>query len=264
MDRLLHLGIEILQTHRHAGESRLAQSNQVLARGHAGIGLDRNLVVEGLDRETRLHVVHELGQLFRGEVGGSAPSQVHLNHFPLLAEALHHQVELLLEPIQIGLGDFLASADHHVAPAEEAALLAEGDVEVEGERPILALLEGIFQLGETQLEIPRAPLVRPHRRRGVGGIAGPRPVILAQQFFDLFGGDASPGYGFGHCSAPGPIQGPGVGEFEPIPRKVALSPLIDRVILLGRSRVNREITDKTGVLPGVQGILAIHEEIHPG
>ena len=87
-------------------------------------------------------------------------------------------LDFALENLDVRRRDAVIFGDHHVARAEQAQALAEGKMHVERNRRA----RGIGRRVEL-LEIVRAEIILPHRRRGIAGVTRPRPIVFLQKLF---------------------------------------------------------------------------------
>ena len=192
-DGRLHLGGEVLHPHAQAVEPQRGQGVHVPGGGHPGIDLDGHL---GLGKEAEVggEGLHELTHLVRGEMGRGAPAPVELEHAVARPQGAGHLGDFAVQPVQVAAHHVLAPGDHHVAAAEVAAVLAEGDVDVEGERipgagggpgQPLRVVRGAEGLGEL-------------RSGGVAGVAGTGPVVAGQKL----AGDLECVVAFAHWVSP--------------------------------------------------------------
>src|SRR5260370_1202466 len=81
--RLLHVGMEILNAHAETVEAELAQSFEMLARGHAGVDLDANLTV-GVEMEMLFGACEQILDLCGCQVGWRAAAPMKLDHRAIL------------------------------------------------------------------------------------------------------------------------------------------------------------------------------------
>ena len=182
----MHLGGEVLHPHAQTVESQLGHDVHLLERGHPGIRLQSDLGV-GEEFEVVGDGPEDLAHLVRGEMGGRAPAPMELEHPAARRKGRRHHGEFLLEVLDVVAHHVLAPGDHHVAAAEVAAVLAEGNVDVEGER-ILAPAVG---RGETLVVLLGAEGVVELGRGGIARVARPRPVVSGEKFAGHLGGRGS-------------------------------------------------------------------------
>ena len=186
-DGRLHTRVKILHTHREAAEAELLQRGNLRRRRHPRVDLDGQFGI-GRDLEPGPDGLHEPPQLRRGEVGRCATTKVELvDAAAWRSEAVGGHRNLLQQVRQVGLRHVALLRRDDVAGAVEAALLAEGDVDVEREP---SLSRQSPQRG-AQVALPHAfvELVG----RGVGGVAGAGTVVPGAEFamHERFsGGDA--------------------------------------------------------------------------
>ena len=172
----LDLGREVLHTHAQPVEAHVAQRVDVRVRGHARIDLDRHLGF-GQDLEAIAHRLVEPSQLFRGVVGRRAAAPVVLRDLAPVRQMLRHEVDLAVQVVHVLGGALGALGDRDVAAAEGTALVAEGQMEIEGQR----LVGQGIGLRELVLVLRLADAVVELDRRRVRRVARAGPVVLAQQ-----------------------------------------------------------------------------------
>jgi hypothetical protein len=174
--RRLDVGIEILHPHRDAVEAEPLQQAQLCFAGDARVDLDRHLRV-GQDLEVlRHHLVQPL-DLRLVEVGRRAAAPVVLRDLAPVRQGCGDELDLALEPLEVGGRDLPLARDDDVAAAVEATLLAEREVQVERQRLVPAGVGGSQLPPEVGLAEFRMHL----DGRRVRGVPRTRAVVLLEQ-----------------------------------------------------------------------------------
>src|SRR5882762_9324446 len=176
MNRLLHLGLEVLNAHAETIKAEFAKSLEMRERGYSGVDLDADFTV-GIELKMFLCEREEILDLLGREVGGCAAAPMELDYGAILRDATADALHFLLEHVKIGWGDTFVFLDDDVARAEEAEAFAEGNVHVEGDGGA-----GGFGLGVNFFEIGRAEAVVPNGGRGIAGVTRAGAIVLGEKF----------------------------------------------------------------------------------
>ena len=179
-DRLLDVGVEVLHAHREPIEAEVAQRLEVLDGGHPRVDFDRHLRIV-LELEVSPDVGVDAPHLLRRVVGGGAAAPVILGDGAIALQATAHLRDLLLEMHEVAGRDAALLRDHDVAAAEEAALLAERQVDVETDRS--AALRGSPQMHRV---LGGADAIVELDGGGVRRVPGPRLVVALQEVVERF------------------------------------------------------------------------------
>ena len=102
----------------------------------------------------RVMISWQAGQLLLVEEGGGAAAPVELGEGAPVGQVPRHQRDLLLEDVEVRVRAGAIVRRHHVAPAEAAHLVAEREVDVDGERSL-----GRVGAGEVRGNLVRAECV---------------------------------------------------------------------------------------------------------
>src|SRR5216683_873153 len=174
--RLLHIGMEVLNTHAETVEAELAQSFEVLAGGYTRVDFDTNLAV-GVEMEMLFRECEEILDLLGGEVGWRATAPMELDDRAIFRDAAADALHLLLQNVKVGWRDAFVFLNDDVARAKETEAFTEGNMHVQRERRsgMLGFFMHFFQ-------IDRAESVVPDRSGGIAGIARPRTIVLCEEF----------------------------------------------------------------------------------
>src|SRR5258708_17901984 len=173
---LLDVGMEVLNAHAETVEAKLAQSFEMLARGHAGVDLDANLTV-GVEMEMLFGACAQILDLCGCQVGWRAAAPMKLDHRAILRDPAADALHLPLQHVEIGCRNVLVFLNDDVAGAKEAEAFTEGNVHVQRNgRP------GTFGLFVHSFEIGWAESVVPDWRRGIACVAGPRTIVFGEEF----------------------------------------------------------------------------------
>ena len=177
VDGLLDVGIEILDAHGDAVEAELAEERDRRRVDLARVDLDGHLGIRG-ERECAGQVPHQVRHLVAGEERGRAAAPVQLNDGCAALEDRGHGVDLAREIADVLRAAAVVLGDDLVAAAVEADRVAERQVDVQRERVVGALLRA----GDKRVDVVRgAEAVVEAVRRGVGGVARARLVVLADE-----------------------------------------------------------------------------------
>src|SRR5260370_33407984 len=174
VDRLLDVGMEILNTHAEAIETQLAESFKMRAGGYARVDLDANLAVE-IEVEMFLCKGEEILDLLGCQVGWGAAAPVELDYGAILGDAAADAFHFLFQDVKIRRGDTFVFLDDDVAGAKKTEALAEGDVHVERDG-----CTGEFGFRVDLFEIGRAEELIPAGSPARTGIRRPRAVVFGQ------------------------------------------------------------------------------------
>ena len=137
---------------------------------HANLGVRREGEVPG---EAGEHALELLG----GVVGRGAAAPVQLRDRPARRKVRGQQVDLALQIVQVPIGHVAVTGNHHVTTTVRAPLLAERQVDVEGQR-LVGPGAGVGQAAHVGgIVYARVEL----DRRWIRGVARPRPIVSSQQ-----------------------------------------------------------------------------------
>src|SRR5260370_32657414 len=150
VDRLLDVGMEILNTHAEAIETQLAESFKMRAGGYARVDLDANLAVE-IEVEMFLCKGEEILDLLGCQVGWSAAAPMELDYGAILGDAAADAFHFLFQDVKIRRGDTFVFLDDDVAGAKKTEAFAEGNVHVKrnGRAGALGFTMHAFKVGGT-------------------------------------------------------------------------------------------------------------------
>ena len=182
VDGLLHFGIEVLNAQAQAIEAQALQAFQMLLGGDARVDFDADFGI-GSERKALGGVTEQVFHLRGREIGGRSAAPVKLRHAALTRNVFGDVLDFFLERCQIGRRDAVILGDDHVAGAEQAQALAEGQVHVERDGRL-----GGVGLGEELIEVVRSDVVLPDGRGRVAGVARPGTVVAGEELL----GDAKP------------------------------------------------------------------------
>src|SRR5713226_9572819 len=176
VDRLLHLGMKILDAHAEPVEAEPAECFQVRPRGHARVDLDADFGVLRKS-EALASGAEEVFYLFRRQISWRSSAPVKLNHGPFARHAAADALHFFLQHIEVGRRDALIFLDDHVARAEKAQALAKRNVHVERNRRAR-----LFGLGMHFFQIVWTKGLVPHWRGWIARIARARAVVAHKKF----------------------------------------------------------------------------------
>jgi len=174
VDRLLHLRVEVLETEAQPVDAGLGQRVELLGGRLARVDLDTDLAIRG-EAEGAAEDRHQLAQVVRRQEGRRAAPPVDLHH--LAAAGLEQRgghLDLARQHGKITTSPGAVARDGHVAAAEEAAHVAEGDMDIERQWPVR-----LFTAARQDLAVlERTEVVGELRRRGIRGVAWAGAVVL--------------------------------------------------------------------------------------
>ena len=177
LNGLLHQGVEVLDAEGESIEALGFERVEVGLGGDPGVELDGELR-PWLELKAGLEASDELVELGGAVKGGRAAPQVELGDLGAIAQGLGGELGLTEDGLEVALSEAPLRADDGVAGAIEAALGAEGQVQIEGNISALAALgEGVEGL-EVGLG---AQVFSELQRGGIGGITRPRFVVAGQE-----------------------------------------------------------------------------------
>ena len=129
-DGRLDFGGEVLDPHADPVEAQFGERVDVLPGGHPGVDLDGDFGF-GEDGEVVFHGLVQLPQLGRTEVGGGPAAPVVLDQPGARRQVAQDQLYFALQIVEVPGGHLSFGGDDDVATAEGAAVLAEGQVDIE-------------------------------------------------------------------------------------------------------------------------------------
>jgi hypothetical protein len=179
IDRGLYVGIEVLHAEAQTIEPQLAQRLDLLGVDGAWIDLDGKLMVIAVVHvECLVQAVHQIRQLFTGQIRRRAPAQMQLREFARAVEQgrLHH--DFTFEVRQVFDGPMGFPGNDFVAGAVVAKALAERNMDIHRQR--LGHRRQVAVGGRTLIVVDGKRLMKLWCRR-VRGIARPGAVILFDQ-----------------------------------------------------------------------------------
>src|SRR5712664_1570303 len=100
MNRFLHIGMEILNSHAQAIEAEPPQGLQVFAGSYSRINLDSNLGASS-ERKPGAHGRKQIFDLLGSQIGGSAATPMKLNDLSPLRNAATDAIQFLLQHSKI-------------------------------------------------------------------------------------------------------------------------------------------------------------------
>ena len=176
VDGTLHPRIEVLDTETDTVEAQSAQRGDVIGLGGARVDLDREFApvvatqCKALTQRSQqaLHVRH-------AQIRGRAATEMKLLHRAAGVEQPRLQLDLVLEPMQVGLGTGVVGGDHLVAGTVETHSAAEWHMHVDRQwltRPIRAR-HRIAVVGGCKVGVEL-------RRSRIRGVTRPVDAIAAQ------------------------------------------------------------------------------------
>src|SRR5690606_28211931 len=132
IDRGLHVRVKVLHAETQAIEAQLAQRLNLLGADGARVDFDGKLMVIAVIHVKRLvQTVHQVSQLFAGQIGRRATAQVQLGEFARTVEqrSLHNDFTLEVGQVFDGAVGFLGN--DFVAGAVVTKALAERYVDID-------------------------------------------------------------------------------------------------------------------------------------
>ena len=180
MNRFLHLGMEILNAHAQPVEAEPPQSFEVRLRRHARIDLDADFRVRR-ERKPFGRETEQAFHLFRRQIRRRAAAPVKLHDGPFAGHESADVLDFPFENFDVRRRDAMILGDDDVAGAEQAQTLAEGKMHVERNRSTRLVGRGV-----ELLEVTRAKIILPDRRRGIARVTWPRPIVFFEKLFGDF------------------------------------------------------------------------------
>jgi hypothetical protein len=175
-DGHLHGLLEVLHAQADAVEAGRAQERHLFGRGDARVDLQRDL---GVGRQVERAAEHRQGAAHLGlaQVVRRAAAPMELHHAPVRADQRGDHRQFLLDTVEI-LGDgVLLARDQRIAPAVEAMLRAEGQVQVDGQ-----FVSGLLgQFGQRLAVLGVAESLLPGRHRRVARVARAGGIVLLDE-----------------------------------------------------------------------------------
>ena len=138
MDRLLNLGLKILNAHAEAVESQAPQSLEVRAIRDAGINFDSDFGV-GREGESLARVAEKIFHLRGSKIGRRATAPMELNYGALFRNPSADVFNFALQRSEVGNCDAFVFLNGNVAGAKQAEAFAERKMHVERKRGAAAL-----------------------------------------------------------------------------------------------------------------------------
>src|SRR6267154_571488 len=177
MNRFLHFGMEILNSHAQPIEAEAPQGLEVFARSYSRINLNSNLSAGG-KRKPGAHGRKQIFNLLGRQIGGGAAAPMKLNDLAPLRNAAADALQFLLQDAEIRRSDALVFLDDDVACTEQTQALAKRNVHVEGDGTLRA-----FRFFVNALQVVWPEGIVPYRRGRIAGVARPGPVVAREKFF---------------------------------------------------------------------------------
>src|SRR5438552_3837107 len=106
MNRFLHIGMEILNSHAQAIETEAPQGLEVFARSYSRINLDSNLGAGGKCKPGA-YGRKQIFNLLGSQIGGGAAAPMKLNDLAPLRDAATDTIQFLLQHSKIWGSDAL-------------------------------------------------------------------------------------------------------------------------------------------------------------
>ncbi|MNF49977.1 hypothetical protein D3C84_312620 [compost metagenome] len=179
IDRRLDVGIEVLHAKAQAIEAQLAQRMDLFAADGARVDLDGKLMVVAVVHvECLVQAIHQVGQLFLGQIRRCAPAQMQLRKLARAVEQSGLHGDFTLEVGQVFDGPMGFLGNDFVAGAVVTKAFAERNVDVHRQRFRHRGLVAV--VGGTLIVVNGKRLMK-LRRRWVRGVARPGPVIFFDQ-----------------------------------------------------------------------------------
>ena len=177
VDRLLHLGIEILHSQAQAIETQFPQQGDGAVVGLARIDFDGILAAVVVEQaELLAGDPHQLAHFGGADEGGRAAAPVQLRDGPRPVEQRALQRDFPVQVVEIRNGVAAVLGDDLVAGAVKADRVAERNVDIQRQR----FAGGVAGQGQLPILGGGEALVKLHGGR-VGGVAGAGLVVLADQ-----------------------------------------------------------------------------------
>ncbi len=133
----------------------------------SGANVNRSAV----KRNSRFH-------LLRRQIRRRAAAPVKLHDGPFAGNEAADVLDFAFEDFDVGRRDAVILGDDHVAGAEQAQALAEGKMHVQRNRRARRIGRRV-----KLLEIVRAEIILPDRRRGIARVARPRAIVFFEERF---------------------------------------------------------------------------------
>lgn len=246
VDRLLHVGVEILHAEADAVEPLPAQGVDALGRDAARIDFDRVLALLVVGQpEPAADVLHQVVHLRIRQVGRGAAAEVQLLDVVEAGEELALHLDLALQVAEIDGGLVTVLRDDLVAAAVVADGVAERNVDVQRQRmagaarmqvgdrlQVVAVAEGVVEAVRGRIRgVARPRLAQPADQAGIElhmldrvdryGGQGHRGRLLAMNARSRFQGDRS--LRMLHCNVLARVQRQMLQDLgrEPTPEELA-------------------------------------------
>ena len=175
VDRLLHVGIEVLNAAGHAVETEFAELLHFFGGAGARVDFDREFAARG-EREALRERFHHVRELVVREERGSAAAEVQLCELLRARDVFFHEVGFAADRLDVFGAPAVVARHDLVAAAVVADVVAEGNVNVEGQ------IDGILFVGaprEGAFVVFNAKGRIEPVGRGVGRVARGRHVEFA-------------------------------------------------------------------------------------
>ena len=178
--RLLHLGIEILDTQRQPVEAHLRQPRNRVLVDAAGIDLYGVLALLAMvQAEVTEQPVHHLAELPLVQEGRRAAAEMQLVDPPAGIEQLSLQAHLLDQVLHVGISAVLVPGDDLVAAAVITERMAERHMHVNRQRVSLGIV-AVARQRQALVILLAETVVKLHGGR-VRGVARPAAVVALDQ-----------------------------------------------------------------------------------
>jgi len=179
VDRLLHIGIEILHPEAGAVEADACQCMDVGRADRARVDFNRKIALgRGAEMELAAQGFHQLADQLGSEEVRRTTAKVQLDDIAVAVKQRRNQGDLTLQPMQVGGTTTVVMGDDAVAAAVKTGADAKRHMHIQ-RQPTRdrVLVAGARHFTELRLAKTGGKL----RRGRVRGIARPGPVIAAQQ-----------------------------------------------------------------------------------
>ncbi len=177
IDRPLHIRVEVLQADTDPVEAQFAEQAHGRPVGLPRVDLDAvvaGIVVQQVEVPTQ--AAHQLAQFVMTEEGRRPAAEVQLLDFLVRVQVAGHQLDFLLQALQVGLGPATVLGDDLVAGAVVADVRAERHMHIQRQRS-----QGLAAVAQGMQQVEGADLAVELHGGGIGGVARSREVVAVDQ-----------------------------------------------------------------------------------
>ncbi len=171
----LDFWLKILNAHAQAIEAQAAQRFQLSAAGDARVHFDANFGI-GSKRKAVVRVLEKIFHLCDRQIRWRAAAPVKLDNRTFARNFCCDVINLALQSIEVGNGDFLVFLNGNGAGAEQAEVFAKRNVHVERKRS-----GQLFGAGIIFFQIVGAEVLFPYGRGWITGVARAGAIIFFQE-----------------------------------------------------------------------------------